>query len=342
MSKQFPEHRQPVDAGIGEKRRARRRMRSYLAAFVAGIALSIVLFYGALAALLTLDRLPSPPVSGTWCIDSRFAWLKEGLPLKQANLVAVGSSTTWRNLDLDVVSTEPKDAGVVNASPCFLTLNQTRYLTEYYLQRAPVVKTFLTVLTPRDFEGCSRNPTAFFDPEIADPYIDGQVSPWWLYFRNFRFRDILLHAVYASDRRHELKYDRHGSGPLFRAVPDTGRPFKPEPSCYSQLTRLASLLEGKGVQFIAVLFPVMPAWAERHDPSGVAQASFKSAVQGALSPSRAILVDGMTRWRVPNSAFADPVHLQWPETAAFTRFIWNEARRRGADLPPLKAGADDS
>jgi len=342
VSEQFPSHEQSIDTEIGEKRRARRRMGSYLVAFVAGGALSLAIFYGALVALFALDRLPPPPVSGTWCIDSRFAWLREAPPLRQADLIAVGSSTTWRNLDLDVIPSELKDQGVVNAAPCFLTINQTRYLTEYFLQRAPETKTLLTVLTPRDFEGCSRNPTAFFDPEIADSYIGGQTSPWWLYFRNFRFRDVLLHAIYAGERRLEMTYDRYGSGPLTRVLQDTGRPIKPEPACYSELTRLASLLESRGVQFIAVTFPVMPAWAERHDPSGATQASFRSAVQAALAPTKAILVDGMADWRVPDSAFTDPVHLQWPETAAFTRFIWNEARRRGADLPPLKEDADNS
>jgi hypothetical protein len=342
MSEQLLLHQRSSGSENDEKPRARRRMRTYLAAFVTGGALSIALFYGALAVLHALDRLPPPPVSGTWCIDNRFAWLREAPSLKEAHLVAVGSSTTWRNLDFGVVPSELKDEGVVNAAPCFLTINQTRYLTEYYLQRAPEIKTFVTVLTPRDFEGCSRNPTAFFDPEVADPYIGGQASPWWLYFRNFRFRDVLLHAIYADERRLEMNYDRYGSGPLTRAAHNTGRPFRPEPPCYSELTRLAGLLESKGVQFIAVTFPIMPGWAALHDPSGVTQASFRSAIQAALTRTKAILVDGMTDWRVPDSAFTDPVHLQWPETAAFTRFILNEARRQGADLPPWKEGEDNS
>jgi hypothetical protein len=104
------------------------------------------------------------------------------------------------------------------------------------------------------------------------------------------------------------------------------------------LTRLASLLEAKGIQFIAVTFPVMQGWAARHDRSGVTQAHFKSGIESALAPTKAIPVDGMANWRAPDSSFTDPVHLQWPETAAFTRFVWKEARQQGADLPPLKEG----
>ena len=194
------------------------------------------------------------------------------------------------------------------------------------------------VLAPRDFQGCSRNPTQFFDPDLVDQFMAGNTNKAWLRFRNFRVKDVLLHAIYAHERRADLLYDRFGSGPLVREVPETGYRFEPESGCYRELTQLATLLESKGVQFIAVTFPVMQGWAARHDRSGLTRARFKSAVEAALAPTKAILVDGMTDWRLPDSAFADPVHLQWPQTAAFTRFVWKEARQQGANLPPLVEG----
>ncbi len=243
-----------------------------------------------------------------------------------------------RNLDFGVIPREAQQRGVANAAPCFLTVNQTRYLTEFLVQRASKLETIMMVLAPRDFQGCSRNPTAFFDPDLVDRFIDGKVNEAWLRFRNFSLKDVFFHAIYADERRPELRYDEFGSGPLTTAVPNTGHPFAPEPSCYPELTRLAALLDSKGIQFIAVTFPVMQGWAERYDQSGATQARFKSAVESALAPTKAILVDGMAGWHVPDSAFMDPVHLQWPETAAFTRFIWKEARRQGADdLPPIKS-----
>ncbi len=212
----------------GEKVRPHPRAHSYLAALAAGGVLSVALFYGALAALLALDRLTPPPVSGTWCIDNRFAWLRERPDWKNASLIAVGSSATLRNLNFRVVSSTVQQRGAVNAAPCFLTVNQTRHLTEFLIQRASKPSTAIMVLAPRDFQGCSRNLTAFFDPEVADPYIDGKKIAWWLYFKNFRFKDVLIHAIYAGDRRQEMKFDPFGSGPLTRAVPDTGYPFAPE------------------------------------------------------------------------------------------------------------------
>jgi hypothetical protein len=282
-----------------------------------------------------MDRLPPPPISGTWCIDGRLTWLRDHPDWKNADLIAVGSSATLRNLDFGVVSADAQERRVVNAAPCFLTVNQTRYLTEFLLPRASNAGTVMMVLAPRDFQGCSRNPTAFFDPDLVDQFLDGAVYRAWLRFRNFRFKDVFFHAVYADERRSLLQYDEFGSGPLTSKVPDTGHSIVTEPGCYSELTRLANFLESRGTQFIAVTFPVMQGWAERYDQEGTTQANFKSAIETALAPTKAIVVDGMAR-RVPNSAFADPVHLQWSETAAFTRFIWKEARRRGADLPPLK------
>ena len=108
----------------GEKVRPHPRAHSYLAALAAGGVLSVALFYGALAALLALDRLTPPPVSGTWCIDNRFAWLRERPDWKNASLIAVGSSATLRNLNFRVVSSTVQQWGAVNAAPCFLTVNQ--------------------------------------------------------------------------------------------------------------------------------------------------------------------------------------------------------------------------
>jgi hypothetical protein len=332
--------RYDVGAARGSTSGTRRRSIVYLGAFLVAAAVSVTSFYGAVAVLHALDRLSPPPVAGTWCIDSRFTWLRHDRRWKQANLIAVGSSTTWRNLDFEVLPAEMKHRGAVNAAPCFLTVNQVRYMVEYLLDRDSRPATIVTVLTPRDVEGCSRNRTEFFDPDIATQYLESDGYGWWLYFRNFRFKDILLHAVYADQRRSEMAYDAFGSGPLKRERPDAGRPFNPESRCYAELTRLARLLDAKGVQFIAVLFPVMQGWADRHDPSGTTRAHFKSGVKSALAATKAILVDGMAKWRVPDAAFADPVHLQWTETADFTKFVWHEARQQGADLPPLTSNDD--
>ncbi len=342
MVEKLTPHRAIAEQTLGKPQPHRRRARAYLTAFIAAGLLSLALFYGALAALHASHRLVPPPVSGTWCIDSRFAWLRETPQWKKADLIAVGSSVTWRNLDFSVTPKRAKRDGIVNAAPCFLTVNQTRYLAEYLVQRG-TPKTLMTVLAPRDFEGCSRNRTAFFDPDIADQFIEGSGYEWWLYFRNFRLRDVVMHALDATERRNLTENnDQFGSGPLLKDVPDVGRPFKPEAQCYAELTQLAKFLASRDIQFIVATLPVMPGWARLYDDAGTAQAEFKSAIETALASTKAILVDGMSQWSIPDSGFTDPAHLQWPQTADFTRFVWSAALYKGARLPPLKRTAPRS
>ncbi|MCW3058392.1 MAG: hypothetical protein JWQ02_213, partial [Capsulimonas sp.] len=204
---------QLVKIGVCNELRPHRRARVYLGAFAAGVILSVASFYAALGVLRALDRLPPPPVSGTWCIDRRFAWLRDNAYWKNADLIAVGSSATLRNLNFGVIPSEAQKRGVVNAAPCFLSVNQTRYLTEFLIQRASKPATVMMVLVPRDFQGCSRNPTAFFDPDLVDQYISGKVNRAWLRFRNFRPKDVFFHVILADERRPQLQYDEFGSGP---------------------------------------------------------------------------------------------------------------------------------
>jgi hypothetical protein len=304
----------------------------YLTTFVMGALGSLVLLWSFSTALASKNRLPAPPLSGTWCIDHRLAWLRQNRQWREAAILAVGSSATMRNLNFEGVPPEAKSRGIVNVAPCFLTVNQTRYFAEYILERSPAARSVVMVLAPRDLEGCSRNRTDFFETSVADRYMTRPGLDWLLYFRNLRFRDIATHAIFAPERQSELRYDAFGSGPLVREVSEIGRPFKPEAACYKQLTDLARSLAARRVEFIVATFPVMPGWAERFDERGEIISEFKQNVIGALRTTDAILVDGASDWKLPDAAFADAVHLQWPFTAGFTEFVWHAAGNKGAAL----------
>jgi hypothetical protein len=312
------------------------RPSTYLIAFALGALGCVVLLWSFAMALASKNRLPAPPLSGTWCIDHRLAWLKQNQQWREAAILAIGSSATMRNLNFEVAPPEAKRRGIVNVAPCFLTANQTRYLTDYIMERSRTAKSAFLVLTPRDLEGCSRNRTDFFEASIADTYMTNSGFDWWLYFRNIRFREIAIHAIFAPSRQSELSYDRFGSSPLVREVPEIGRPFKPEAGCYKELTDIARSLAEKRIEFIVATFPVMPGWAERFDEQGNTINEFKQNVARALESTDAILVDGTAEWKLQDAAFADPVHLQWPDTADFTRFVWRSATDQGAALPLLE------
>jgi hypothetical protein len=329
MTTHFPRHRE----GLGG--------RAYLLFFAAALILCGTGFTAALGMLSAARRLPAPPVSGTYCIDEKLAWLKNNPQVFASNVVAVGSSVTWRNLDFSVLSPAARTAmgGIVNAAPCFLRANQTRFMTHYLLQYRPEIHTVLTVLSPRDFEACSTSASTFIEPALADAYLADEVPELWVYFRNFRPESFIRDIVQLPVRRkQELVFDQFGSGPITTDKPQLRYPFRPEPNCYRELRSLATELREKGIQLLVATFPIMPEWARHHDPDGVTQRDFLRNVQEALADTHAILIDGQTKYIIPTSAFTDPVHLQWPQVGDFTRFIWEEARRAGARLPPANLG----
>ena len=315
--------------------------RAYLLLLGAGLILCGLGFVAGLGLLAAARLLPAPPVSGTYCIDEKLAWLKRNPQSFASNLVAVGSSTTWRNLDFSVLSSAARTVlgGVVNAAPCFLRANQTRFMTRYLLEHRPETHTVLTILSPRDFEACSTSATSFIEPDLTESYFAGDVPDLWIYFRNLRVESFIRDVFKLSARRErELVFDRFGSGPLTTDEPQLRNTFAPEPSCYRELHDLATELDDRDVQLLVVTLPVMPEWANQYDPGGTIRRNFLRNVKAALAETRALLIDGQTKYALPTVAFTDPVHLQWPRVADFTRFIWREARLAGAELPPADLG----
>ncbi|MCK7472598.1 MAG: hypothetical protein MZV49_01510 [Rhodopseudomonas palustris] len=146
----------------------------------------------------------------------------------------------------------------------------------------------MMVVAPRDFDGCARNPDAFFDRELVDDYLNRRVSGMWLRFRNFRARDVLTYAVNAEQRRSDLVYDDHGSGPLTRQVPDIGWAVEPETACFAELTGMAQFLDSKNIQFVLVTLPLMRGWSERYDPEQSLAEELRLRIAVALEPTRAI------------------------------------------------------
>src|SRR3954451_9264731 len=155
-------------------------------AFILWCALFLVLGGVGLAALAAMDRLPAPPVTATSCIDEKFKFLHE-TEIRNPGLLAVGSSVTWRNLDLSIFAEHyGKDLEPLNAAPCFLYVNQTAYLTDFLLDNMPSVKSVMSVFSMRDFSACSTSPTAFFRTEDVESYIFDGYPAWHLYLKNFR------------------------------------------------------------------------------------------------------------------------------------------------------------
>jgi hypothetical protein len=70
------------------------------------------------------NLLPPPPLAATDCIDGKLAELRE---------VALGSSTTWRNLDMPALQAALPGTWALNVAPCYLHIDQTAFLVEQLL-----------------------------------------------------------------------------------------------------------------------------------------------------------------------------------------------------------------
>lgn len=286
------------------------------AAAVAGIV--VAGFLGLQAA----GAVPPPPLVATPCIDVKFEFLRDH-DLKDATLLAVGSSATWRNLDMSVFKTSD-DVVPLNAAPCFLHVNQTAYMADALLDIAPSVKTVVTVLAPRDFEACPASDTKFFNRTLAQLYIERRTPAWAPYIANPRASYIVLEGRAINDHEkpgdtealHAM--DAYGTNPMPAKISWRPPPVFDE-HCYASLHTYALRMKQRGVQLVLATVPVMPEWAAAYDPDGAVIDGWIRRIKAEITPET-IFIDGRS-YPLPDSQFGDPVHLLAPAHIAFSRFI---------------------
>jgi hypothetical protein len=235
---------------------------------------------------------------------------------------------TWRNLDLSLIADRyGNDVRPLNAAPCFLYTNQTAYLTNFLLDNMPSVKTVLSVFAMRDFSDCAGSPAEFFDPDDARRYVFKGDAGWYLYYKNFRpgqfARDVVSLPGMRSGETVDapLVMDRYGSGPLTLPNPEIRENFELDRSCLSHLKEMSDNLARRGVDFIVVLFPLMPAWRDAYDPAGVRDAEFRAAVAEQLASTRTTLIDVQKGLELDNKNFTDHAHLQWSSVPLLMQYL---------------------
>ncbi len=305
--------------------------RRFLAVFFLVCTLAMLAMVGGLALLQRGGMLPAAPVTATWCFNMKFAFLREAT-LSDRSLVAVGSSATWRNLDMSVFERQTAGTRALNAAPCFLQIDQTAFLTAFLLDRMPRVDSVLVTLAPRDFEACRREHTAFFQPVLAGAYVDRTMPTWLVHFLGFR-PVWLLREVLRLRRTSELQgegpfEDAYGSSILRR--PGRYWPaLKLDPRCDNVLPRLEALVAARGARLVVATVPVMPAWAAEFDPDGASVEAWSRRLASSLGKPESLFIDGRAlAWG--DERFADPVHLLYPHHVAFSEFVAAaiEAHRR--------------
>ena len=297
--------------------------RRFLAAFAAVVVVAMIGLVGVHLALARMAILPPPPFVGTPCIDSKFDFLIES-DLAPTTLLAVGSSATWRNLDMRAF-----EAGLgetpINAAPCYLHIDQTLELASFLAPRMPQLGHILVVTHPRDFKRCPITERSFFDRRFAGAIIDGRAPKWLAYVVGLKplYLASEARAIQGSlgDHRYSSVEDGLGSSTLTDLV-DWEPELRFDPDCFEALAGLEALADAHDAQLTLVFQPIKPDWEAREDPTGERITHWVETVRAELGPNvRVVDARGLA---FPSDWFADPVHLLDPHQHKLTDFIVQE------------------
>lgn len=309
---------------------ATRRHRLFLEYLIVFLALGVLALLALLYVLGRIGSLPAPPITATYCIDEKFKFLAEQRNLQDSDLIAVGSSVTWRNLDMQPFVNRGVAQQPMNAAPCYLHMDQIAFLTAFLLDHLDSVEIVVSMVGPRDFANCNEADRDFFATDRAASYIFGGSSPLWLYITNFRPIAFLRDAWSIAEKRASpravgpLVMDAYGAGPIEGKSEWSEAPAFDD-ACFAALRDFEAMLDERGVRLVLASFPSSPGWRSRHDPDGTVTEAFEARLRGALAEDSSVFM--------PSKAFSfgaeeyfDYTHLQWPA-----------ARRLSAQLAEMLA-----
>jgi hypothetical protein len=302
--------------------------RRYVLGVLAVVAICIGGFAMLLALLARLDMLPPPPLTGTTCMDEKFKFLAER-DLRHVDLIAVGSSVTWRNLDVTAFRQSGMARQPINAAPCYLHVSEVVAYTSFLLARMPYVDTVVSVVAPRDFERCTSPSDAFFSSTLAEAYVFDGLPPFPIYLANlapYKFvRDIFRIRQMRGDPNSTmpLAMDDHGASPL-RA---TGN-WLPKPAfddmCFAALSELERTVTAHGARLIVATLPLQPKWRAMYDPDSQLIAAFEQRVRATLVRPSTVVHAG-SQMAPLSLSYADGVHFLWDSAVRYSEHIANTA-----------------
>jgi hypothetical protein len=304
--------------------------RQFVLGFFALLAIGVASFGIMLWVLSLAGTLPPPPLTATSCIDEKFKFLAER-DIRNADLIAVGSSVTWRNLDMSAFRRKGLAQKPLNAAPCYLHLSETAYYTEFLLQHMKKVRTVVSVVAPRDFERCARSKEEFFSARLASAYVFGSLPPFPVYFANFRPIDFVKDILHIKRMRTDPNYqfsvvmDQYGSGPVHARST-----WLPEPVfddvCFAALSELERVVNAAGATLVVATFPLQPEWQAKYDLSGELVRSFEERVRAALAAPSTHLLRGSEE-TFASLQYADALHYVWQSAVEYTAHLAEDMSR---------------
>lgn len=297
--------------------------RSFILKLALFSGLFIAIFYIGIAYLASRSLLPALPIVGTDCIDQKLAFLREA-DWSEVNTVAVGSSVTWRNLDMAEINRRSPGTTALNAAPCYLSISQTAFLADLILAEKPKVTTVIAVVAPRDFEACAAALQPIADPDLIRGYVFRGERPRLLYAANFRplpfARDVLTRWQSQQPGSTDLlAMDETGSSPLDAKL-SYMPPLAIDEHCFASIDAMEAAVTERGARFVLVSLHPSPEWRKRFDPSGQVLAAFERTIADRLRSDRSQFVS-TADLALTEDDYADAVHLMKSAVPRLSAFV---------------------
>ena len=155
--------------------------RRYLATILGGAVMGLAALVGLYIGMGFTQDMPPPSLANTLCIDEKLEFLR-GRPQINPNVLTVGSSIAWRNIDSAVLAENLPDAQPLNGAFCAMRVHQSLAVGEWFIQRWPSIDEMLLVVGSQDFVDC-RDSAEVFDFESAHDYTFAGKPSWSFYLR---------------------------------------------------------------------------------------------------------------------------------------------------------------
>ena len=302
----------------------------YLATVASAPMVFLSLVWLGLAAINHFNLLPPPQLTNNLCMDQKLAYLRAHL-IRQPTILATGSSVTWRSFDSSAVLQATDGRAVpLNVAFCGLKINQTSFVTEYFVRRVPSIRAVVTILAPQDLTECAATNPRVFDPADVDDFVFRHGSEFAFYLKYFDpltlIKNIfILHSMETGGHPLDtMRMNRFGDAPLdtdaSRGLTYGALPPR-DPVCLASLQKLAKDLNAEGRRLIVVTMPVNPVWKARYDPDGAVMRNTTHLIRRALAGSEAIFWDANHKFAMKPSAFIDAIHIRWSAARTFSRAL---------------------
>lgn len=301
---------------------------AYIACAVVTAAAISGLYVLVLKTLRSVNLLPPPALTNSFCRDAKLEFLKENLP-QEPSAVILGASVAWRNVASEEIVRQYPSARPVNMGFCGLQVNQTRFVANYFLDRYPGARDVLLLLDAYDMSMCGRTKARLFKPADVDEYFAAHGAAWGFYFRYFDPIALLRNVRVMTELRagtrpfDPLVFTPYGDGPMAidGARDDVDGPFDGiDPACAESLKSLVREITERGHNLVVATNPMGPKWFEDHDPAGKVHARLLRAIDDAVAGAGSVVVwDGERDARIDPDDLIDYMHLRWSAAERFTR-----------------------